>query len=104
MLDEASGAALLEKSRYDPSILPQLEQYVTSQCTNATYDLDCNLATLKLYQFHPDKSNPTIIAKILVKALMNLPRTDYLLCTYLVSEASVRIRTSTDQFVIHTSS
>ena len=91
-LDATSGAALLEKSRYDPEILPQLEEYVNAQCASNTYDLDCNLATLKLYQFHTEKSNPEIIAKILVKALMNLPNTDYLLCMYLVPESVVRRR------------
>ena len=90
-LDASSGAELLASDkRYDPAILPQLEAYVDAQCANRTYDLDCNLATLKLYQFHPEKSNPTVIAKILVKALMNLPNSDYLLCTYLVPESVVR--------------
>ncbi|KAL1515425.1 hypothetical protein AB1Y20_002051 [Prymnesium parvum] len=86
-LDAASCAALLEKQRYDPSILPQLEAYVTAQCASGTYDLEGNLATLKLYQFHPEKTNSGIVARILLKALMNLPMTDYLLCTYLISES-----------------
>jgi len=86
-LNATSGKALLESKRYDPEILPQLETYVDAQCKGRTYDLDCNLATLKLYQFHPDKSNAAVIAKILIKALMNLPHSDYLLCTYLVPES-----------------
>merc|ERR1712087_79614 len=85
-MDGASCAALLAKQRYNPDILPELEAFVDAQCANASYDLDCNLAVLKLYQFHPDKSNITTVAKILVKALMNLPATDYLLCTYLIPE------------------
>ena len=44
-LDAASCAALLEKSRYDLKILPQLEEY----CAGSSYDLDANLATLKLH-------------------------------------------------------
>lgn len=90
-LTEASTiAALLEEKRYDAAILPQLEEYVHAQCKGGTYDLDCNLAVLKLYQFHPELSKTDIIAKILVKALMKLPATDYLLCTYLIPDSVVR--------------
>jgi len=85
-LDTESCAALLEEQRYNPDILPRLEAYVNAQCANNTYDIDGNLAVLKLYQFHPDKNNVEIISKILVKALMNLPTTDFLLCTYLIPE------------------
>ena len=70
-LDAASCAALLEKSRYDVKILPQLEEY----CAGSSYDLDANLATLKLYQFHPEALKVPIVAKIFVKALMHLPHT-----------------------------
>jgi translation initiation factor 3 subunit K len=85
-LTAASCAALLEKQRYDPSILPQLEAYVDAQCASKSYDCDANLATLKLYQFHPDLLKPPVVCKILVKALMQLPQTDYLCCTYLLPE------------------
>ena len=82
-------AELLETQRYNPEILPELEAYVDTQCTNGTYNLDCNWAVLKLYQFHPEKNNILILAKILAKALMHLPTTDYLLCTYLIPERVV---------------
>jgi len=59
---------------------------VNAQCSSGTYDLDCNLAVLKLYQFHPEKNNVDTVAKILVKALMQQPATDYLMCTYLIPE------------------
>jgi len=72
--------------RYDPAILPQLEAHVEAQCASQSYDLEPNLATLKLYQFHPDTLKVPTVARILVKALMNLPETDYLACTYLVPE------------------
>eukprot|EP01051_Picozoa_sp_SAG22_P014965 SAG22_NODE_1892_length_3371_cov_2.789120_2_plen_142_part_01 len=39
-----------------------------------------------MYQFYPDKCNMDVIAKILAKALMALPETDFLLSTYLISE------------------
>ena len=41
---------------------------------------------LKLYQFHPEQLKVPTVAKILIKALMNLPSTDFLTCTYLVPE------------------
>lgn len=82
-LDATSCSALLETSRYDPAILPRLEAY----CAGPSYDLDANLATLKLYQFHPETLKVPVLAKILAKALMRLPQTDYLCCTYLVSDA-----------------
>ena len=85
-LDKASCAELLSKQRYNPEVLPQLEAYVGEQCAKGSYDLEANLAVLKLYQFHPDKNNVGVVAKILVKALMNLPNTDFLLCTYLIPD------------------
>jgi len=82
-----SVASLLEGgSRYDVAILPQLEADVEAQCKNSTYDLDVCLAVLKLYQFHPEQLKVPTVAKILIKALMNLPSTDFLTCTYLVPE------------------
>ena len=41
---------LITSSRYDPVILPKLEAYVDSQASANTYDLEANLACLKLYQ------------------------------------------------------
>ena len=81
-LTAAAATALLEKQRYDAAILPQLEAFVDS----AEYSLDVVLATLKLYQFKPEALKVPTVAKVLVKALMQLPQTDYLACTYLVPE------------------
>ena len=86
-LTEASAAKLLETSRYDPNALEQLEPYVTAQCEGKTYDLDANLAVLKLYQFHPECNNVPVVVRILLKALMNLPANDYFLCSCLVPQA-----------------
>jgi len=78
---------LIRQRRYDPTILPQLEAYVGAQCKDGSYDLDCNLAVLKLYQFHPKLMDITVTGKIILKALTNLPESDFLLCTYLIPEA-----------------
>ena len=85
-LTPESCAALLAKQRYNPDILPQLEAYIKAQAAKNTYDIDCNLAVLKLYQFHPDLTNVEIISKVLLLALMRLPSTDYISCMYLVPE------------------
>ena len=85
-LTKETAAALLASSRHDPAILPQLEAYVDQQCKDRSYDLDANLAVLKLYQFHPDQLKVPTVAKVLAKALMNLPATDYLACTYMLSD------------------
>jgi translation initiation factor 3 subunit K len=78
--------ALIESKRYNPEILPELEKHLQEQLGTKTYNFEANLAILKLYQFYPHKENKDVIAKILIKALMNLPNTDFLLCSYLVPE------------------
>ena len=42
--------ALIKESRYDLEILPELEAYVEHQAATNAYDLEANLACLKLYQ------------------------------------------------------
>lgn len=77
---------LLQTRRYDPSILPRLEEFVNYQVAHGFCDPDINLAVLKLYQFYPDKYNASTVSKILIKALMNLPSTDFLCSLYLIPE------------------
>jgi len=78
--------SLIETNRYNPEILPQLETFVQAQIDAKAYHLEANLAVLKLYQFHPERTQKNIIAKILLKALMNLPNPDFSLCLYLIPE------------------
>lgn len=77
---------LLQNSRYDPSILPRLEDFVNYQVEHEFVDAEANLAVLKLYQFYPEKYNSVIVTKILIKALMSLPSTDFLCALYLIPE------------------
>ena len=70
--------------------LEQLEANLQQQCDNATYSLENNLAILKLYQLHPANAKPRILALALVKALMQMPHTDFLLLTYLVPDEVLR--------------
>ncbi|XP_046859312.1 LOW QUALITY PROTEIN: eukaryotic translation initiation factor 3 subunit K-like [Xenia sp. Carnegie-2017] len=72
--------------RYNPENLHQLESYVHQQTSENQYDLDANLAVLKLYQFNPQLHQTNVVIQILLKALMNLPRTDFYLCKCLIDE------------------
>lgn len=75
--------------RYNPANLQTLERYVEMQSRENTYDLEANLAVLKLYQFNPEKFNPDITCQILLKALTNFPHTDFTLCKCLLLESVV---------------
>ncbi|XP_018572999.1 eukaryotic translation initiation factor 3 subunit K [Anoplophora glabripennis] len=72
--------------RYNPDNLPTLERYVEVQSRENAYDLEANLAVLKLYQFNPLNFNTDITSQILLKALTNLPHTDFILCKCLLNE------------------
>ena len=86
-MKEESVAALLKGiDRYNPENLPTLEHYVQMQAFEQTYNLDANLAVLKLYQFNPSMFKETVTCQILLKALMNLPHTDLILCKCLIIE------------------
>ncbi|ENN79693.1 hypothetical protein YQE_03865, partial [Dendroctonus ponderosae] len=71
--------------RYNPDNLPTLERYVEMQSKENTYDLEANLAVLKLYQFNPHSFNIDITCQILLKAFTNLPNTDFILCKCLLT-------------------
>merc|ERR1712189_41494 len=86
-MKEESVAALLKGiDRYNPENLNSLEHYVKMQAFEQTYNLDANLAVLKLYQFNPQMFKEDITCQILLKALMNLPNTDFTLCKCLIIE------------------
>ena len=67
-----------------------LEQYVEEQAKENTYDLDANLGVLKFYQFNPLNMNIEITRLILLKALTNLPFSDFVLCKYLLLPSQMR--------------
>lgn len=62
------------------------------QSRENTYDLEANLAVLKLYQFNPEKFNADITCQILLKALTNFPHTDFTLCKCLLLESVVSVQ------------
>ncbi|XP_042880416.1 eukaryotic translation initiation factor 3 subunit K-like [Penaeus japonicus] len=72
--------------RYNPENISTLERYVELQARENTYDLEANLALLKLYQFNPGTYQLTVACQILMKALTNLPHTDFVLCKCLLGQ------------------
>ena len=59
---------------------------MNTQAREKAYDLEANLALLKLYQFNPTYSNLEVVMQILLKSLTNLPHTDFVLCKCLLSQ------------------
>lgn len=66
------------------------------QASQNTYNLEANLALLKLYQFNPSLQNLDITYTILLKALTNLPRTDFSLCKCLLLTSQMEDETVQD--------
>ena len=64
-----------------------LEGYIESQSVENQYDLEANLAVLKLYQFNPNTTKKSVVVKILLKALTALPNTDFVLCKCLIDSS-----------------
>ncbi|XP_031550675.1 eukaryotic translation initiation factor 3 subunit K-like [Actinia tenebrosa] len=81
------GKLLNGIDRYNPENLSALEDYVHQQVHDNFYDLDANLAVLKLYQFNPAYSQTTITSQILLKALMNLPNSDFIMCRCVIDDS-----------------
>lgn len=75
--------------RYNPENLVKLENYVQIQASENMYDLEANLAVLKLYQFNPASFKKEVVVQILLKALTNLPHTDFVLCKCLIDQDKV---------------
>ncbi|NWY96441.1 EIF3K factor, partial [Loxia curvirostra] len=83
------GKLLRGIDRYNPENLATLERYVETQAKENAYDLEANLAVLKLYQFNPAFFQTGVTAQILLKALTNLPHTDFTLCKCMIDQAHI---------------
>lgn len=73
-----------------------IEEYVEEQARDNLYDLEANLAVLKLYQFNPHLLNLDITYTIMLKALTNFPNTDFVLCKCLLLPAQMEDETVKD--------
>uniref|UniRef100_A0A3Q3WD11 Eukaryotic translation initiation factor 3 subunit K n=1 Tax=Mola mola TaxID=94237 RepID=A0A3Q3WD11_MOLML len=80
------GKLLRGIDRYNPENLATLECYVETQARENAYDLEANLAVLKLYQFNPAYFQTQVTSQILLKALTNLPHTDFTLCKCMIDQ------------------
>lgn len=56
------------------------------QISSRTFNLDANLALLRFYQFSPVSVRASVVAKVLVKAAMQLPAPDFKSCITLVPD------------------
>jgi len=91
--------------RYDPASAAVLEEYLSAQIKDDTYDSMANLALLKLIQFNPelvqpndDPDSPDTITLILAKALAHQPfGPDFNLCMALCSDRMSTLLSTQDQ-------
>ncbi|CAG0896109.1 unnamed protein product [Darwinula stevensoni] len=90
---ETVSAMLKGIDRYNPENRETLELYIELQARDNEYDLEANLAVLKLYQFNPEFYKTQITALILLKALTNLPHTDFVLCKCLLAQEHLQENT-----------
>ena len=51
--------------RYNPDNIKTLEHYVDLQARERGYDLEANLALLKLYQFNPTHNNMSVVVQVI---------------------------------------
>ncbi|KAI4148590.1 MAG: hypothetical protein L6R39_002738 [Caloplaca ligustica] len=70
--------------RYNPETTTVLQDYVTQQCEDRTYDCYANLALLKLYQFNPHLLRDETVTNTLTKSLTVFPSPDFALCLHLL--------------------
>lgn len=69
--------------RYNPNMLPQLESFVKEP---GSYSLPASLALLRTYVTQPDKANIKLLSDLLVKAMMQLPSSDFATVLHLIPE------------------
>lgn len=75
--------------RYNPLHIDILTEYLDAQCKNNQYDLEANMAVLKLFQFNPTLFKSEVVERILLKALTNLPHPDFILCELLIDSTKL---------------
>merc|ERR1719433_1866889 len=75
----------IEDTLYDQNELGPLEDYVDKQVMEeANYDFHSNLYLMKMYSLYPFNAKEEIVVKVLIKALMNLPESDFTSLIYLI--------------------
>eukprot|EP00916_Digyalum_oweni_P021364 GHVL01035486.1.p1 GENE.GHVL01035486.1~~GHVL01035486.1.p1 ORF type:complete len:208 (-),score=39.22 GHVL01035486.1:67-690(-) len=72
---------LNSEKKFDRESLPILIEHLNEQISNKTYNLESNLAILKLYSLYPADLDEKIIKNILIKCIMH---SDALVCRYMI--------------------
>ncbi|KAF5097334.1 hypothetical protein D0Z03_001438 [Geotrichum reessii] len=82
---ENINAILEGLGRYNVQNLELFHSYVATQCKEGTFDIEANLALLKLYQFNTEipRDEETVI-NILVKGLVRFWSSDFMLALHLL--------------------
>lgn len=82
---EAISELLRGLDRFDAAKLPVFQEYVKQQCNDGSFDIEANLALLKLYQMNPQAipDEDTILA-ILSKGLVRFYAPDFTLALHLL--------------------
>mmetsp|Transcript_36959 Transcript_36959/g.80799 ORF Transcript_36959/g.80799 Transcript_36959/m.80799 type:complete len:230 (+) Transcript_36959:58-747(+) len=85
--DPEIAALLQDENRFEKENAAALERFVDRQLVeDGLYDLEANLALLKIYLIYPQECKVEYLQKVLVKAIMALPETHFLLCMYQIPE------------------
>lgn len=75
--------------RFNAEKIPLLQNYVRAQCKSGKFDIEANLALLKLYQFNPQTSDEDIILSILAMGLVRFYSSDFALSLHLLPCSSL---------------
>lgn len=72
--------------RYAPDTLQALVKHIDQQASPSDYNQDANLALLRLAQMEPASVSTQVVAKVLLRALTQLPMTDFRTCVLVMPE------------------
>ncbi|KAF6256180.1 eukaryotic translation initiation factor 3k [Scenedesmus sp. NREL 46B-D3] len=76
--------------RYQPEKLPVLERNLEEQAAGASsYSLDVATAAFRLYQLQPSLARRDLIARVLLRALAQMPKQDYRILIHMLPEKLV---------------
>lgn len=70
--------------RFNAEKIPLLQEYVREQCKSGEFDIEANLALLKLYQFNNQTSDEDTILSILAMGLVRFYASDFTLSLHLL--------------------
>ena len=75
-------------SRFSKDSINILEDNINQQVKENSYNREVNLALFALYRLYPETINTDVVNKVLCKALMNLPSSDFTACLHVLPIAA----------------